>query len=92
MPRKDGQPVLKCSRCGKEQLGPGGYNYIRKEGSDYMKSWSQMPEADRLVDHFSGLFGRDFMSYYINEEYLLPGSSREFAVRFSKMLKSIRSS
>ncbi len=63
------EEVLYCHRHG-PSLGPGEYNYIRKEDPSFLNKWKDNPLCEEASEKFSKLFGEDLIEYYLKEEYL----------------------
>ena len=63
------EEVLHCTEHGKF-LGPGEYNYIRKENSSFLNKWKYKDDVVEISKKFSNIFGLDLVSYYADEEYL----------------------
>ena len=57
------EDVLYCQRHG-FILGPGEYNYIRKEDPSFLNKWKENSDAKTISKRFEDIFGQELISYF----------------------------
>jgi len=87
--RRGQESVLHCPRHG-EVLGPGEYNYIRKEDSSFLNSWKSKADVKEISTKFEKLFGKDMVDYYRNEEYLRDKDRKVFDVLLGDFMDELK--
>jgi len=83
------ETVLYCSRHG-NILGPGEYNYIRKENSSFLNKWKDKNNALDISERFASLFGIDLISYYMKENYLEDLDRNKFDYLIKRFLDGLK--
>lgn len=71
------EEVLHCPRHG-PILGPGEYNYIRKEDPSFLNKWKENPDVKRVSKRFEDIFGQELISYFSEEAYLQDKDRSEY--------------
>lgn len=83
------EEVLYCPRHGLV-LGPGEYNYIRKEDSSFLNKWKQNSDLETNCKKFEKLFGEELINYYVEEKYLADADRKEFDKLMHGFLNGLR--
>lgn len=83
------EDVLFCPNHGKI-LGPGEYNYIRKENPSFLNKWKKKTDSKVMSKEFSKLFGEEFIKYYSEEEYLQDLDRNRFDSLIKKLLDGLK--
>ncbi len=83
------EEVLHCERHG-PSLGPGEYNYIRKEDSSFLNKWKNKDDVIEVSKRFSKIFGLDFISYYADERYTTDTDRSEFDSLMNNFLTGLK--
>ena len=83
------EEVLHCPQHGKI-LGPGEYNYIRKEDSSFLNKWKNKNDVVEISKMFSKIFGLDLVSYYADEKYLTDLDRSEFDQLIKNFLTGLK--
>jgi hypothetical protein len=83
------EEVLCCHRHG-PCLGPGEYNYIRKEDSSFLNKWKVKPDQAEVCKKFSSLFGDGLIKYYLEEGYLEDKDRKIFDKLIQEFLEGLR--
>jgi len=84
------EEVLYCHRHG-PCLGPGEYNYIRKEDASFLNKWKAKPDHVEMCKRFSSLFGDDLIKYYLEEGYLKDVDRKAFDRLIQEFLERLKS-
>lgn len=83
------EDVLYCHRHG-ALLGPGEYNYIRKEDPSFLNKWKNKEDVTEMSQKFKKLFGDQLISYYEEEKYLVDTNREEFDVLTKEFLDGLK--
>jgi len=83
------EEVLSCEEHG-PLLGPGHYNFIRKEDSSFLNKWKQKEDTEKLCSRFSEIYGKDFIDYYYQEKYLEDTDAVIFDDLINKFLRRLK--
>ena len=83
------EKVIMCHRHG-PSLGPGEYNYIRKEDSSFLNKWKNNSSVDEACRKFESVFGKDLINYYLKEKYLVDLDRVEFDKLIYKFLEGLK--
>ncbi len=83
------EEVLVCPRHG-PVLGPGEYNYIRKEEASFLNKWKKNENIEEASKKFIPLFGEDIIDYFHNEEYLLDKDRSKYDTIIGKFLEGLK--
>ena len=83
------EEVLVCPRHG-PVLGPGEYNYIRKEDPSFLNRWKSNKNIEEVSEKFIPLFGKDIIDYFYNEEYLLDSDRNKYDTIIGKFLEGLK--
>lgn len=83
------EEVLVCPRHG-PVLGPGEYNYIRKEDPSFLNKWKSNKNIEEVSKKFIPLFGKDIIDYFHNEEYLLDSDRNKYDTIIGKFLEGLK--
>ena len=78
-----------CPRHG-PVLGPGEYNYIRKEDPSFLNRWKSNKNIEEVSEKFIPLFGKDIIDYFYNEEYLLDSDRNKYDTIIGKFLEGLK--
>ena len=85
--RKDRtEEVLYCEKCGTPQIGPGHYNYIRKENNSFFSNWKNKEDSEQIFKRFSEKIDPGIMNYFEEELYLSDKDGNEFSKRMKDCL------
>ncbi len=87
--RERTEEVLHCPGHGKI-LGPGEYNYIRKEDPSMLEKWKKNDNIEEVCDRFSNFFGKDLIEYYLNSEYATDTDRKVFDKLFQEFLGRLK--
>jgi len=88
-PGREAEEVLYCPRHG-PVLGPGEYNYIRKEDSSFLNKWKKKEDVAEISQKFKNIFGDKLISYYEEEKYLVDTNREEFDILIEKFLDGLK--
>ena len=79
------EDALYCNSCNSVQLGPGHYNYIRKEASNFA-SWKQKENAEQVYERLASRLGIQFMDYFVDELYLYDKDGSDYKSRLENLI------
>tara|TARA_R100000234_G_scaffold117433_1_gene95896 strand:- start:170 stop:1423 length:1254 start_codon:yes stop_codon:yes gene_type:complete len=80
------EEVLYCEKCETPHLGPGHYNYIRKEDSSFFNNWKNKEDSKQIYKRFSEKIDPGIMNYFAEELYLSDKDGTEFTKRMKNCL------
>ena len=83
------EEVIYCQRHG-ASLGPGEYNYIRKEQPSFLNKWKQNVDAKEVSKKFEKLFSKDIVEYYTEEKYIKDKNREQFDEIIFNFLEGLR--
>jgi len=88
-PGRNNEEVLYCHRHG-PVLGPGEYNYIRKEDPSFLNKWKENPDAKTISKRFEDIFGQELISYFSEESYLQDKDRSEYDLLMKDFLWGLK--
>ncbi len=83
------EDVLYCQRHG-FILGPGEYNYIRKEDPSFLNKWKENSDAKTISKRFEDIFGQELISYFSEEAYLQDKDRSEYDLLMKNFLWGLK--
>lgn len=83
------EEVLHCPRHG-PILGPGEYNYIRKEDPSFLNKWKENSDVKRVSKRFEDIFGQELISYFSEEAYLQDKDRSEYDLLMKNFLWGLK--
>ena len=83
------EDVLYCHRHG-AVLGPGEYNYIRKEDPSFLSGWKNNDNVKEISEKFTPMFGKELIDYFYNEEYLIDKQRANYDALISDFLGGLK--
>lgn len=83
------EDVLYCHRHG-PVLGPGEYNYIRKEDPSFLNKWKENSDVKRVSKRFENIFGQELISYFSEESYLQDKDRAEYDLLMKNFLWGLK--
>ena len=88
--RKDREEeVLYCEKCETPHIGPGHYNYIRKEDNSFFNKWKEKEDSEQIYKRFSEKIDSGIMNYFAEELYLSDKDGSEFLKRMQSCLNRL---
>ena len=83
------EEVYYCEKESKALIGPGHYNYRRKEDSTFLNNWKNKESAEQVRKVLQRKIGEPLIEYYEEELYLVDKSGKLFAKRFKDLLERL---
>jgi len=83
------EEVLDCPRHG-PILGPGEYNYIRKEDPSFLNKWKENSDVKRVSKRFEDIFGQELINYFSEEAYLRDKDRSEYDLLMKNFLWGLK--